>query len=208
MASRKKKAKPKRDHSVLKERGDPSIAERERNVWELRKAGVSFRAIARQLGLSSPGVAHKAYATVLREIQAESHDIARDLVTRDLARADDMISQVWAMTQYRPDIPAELPVPRRVELEIEAFQARRDAIHTVLRVMERTHRMMGIERQAALGVFLQSPQPEDAPGSDGEPASAAFFEQVMAGLREKGLGPIIDANSTPVYTPPEPDDKR
>jgi len=70
-----------------------AAVERQGRALELRKAGLGYAAIARQLGYAGPSGAHKAIMGALRAVTREP---ARELVDLELARLDDLLLGLWA----------------------------------------------------------------------------------------------------------------
>ena len=68
------------------------IAEKQGKALELRKAGQSYRAIAKELGYAGPGGAHKAVASGLRLTLQEPADDVRQL---EMQRLDRMLESYW-----------------------------------------------------------------------------------------------------------------
>jgi len=70
-----------------------SAAERQVQALALRKAGIGYAAIARQLGYAGPSGAYKAIMTALHALTREP---AEELRTLELARLDDLLAGLWA----------------------------------------------------------------------------------------------------------------
>ncbi len=70
-----------------------AAAERQARALELRKAGLGYAAIARQLGYAGPSGAYKAIMTAP---QALTREPAEELRTLELARLDDLLAGLWA----------------------------------------------------------------------------------------------------------------
>jgi hypothetical protein len=70
-----------------------AAAARQARALELRKAGIGYATIARQLGYAGPSGAYKAITTALRALTAEPAAELRDL---ELARLDDLLGGLWA----------------------------------------------------------------------------------------------------------------
>jgi hypothetical protein len=66
--------------------------ERAQRAVDMRRAGVSFDAIARALGYASSGHAHTAFMTYMREYPRESIDDARQV---ELDRLDQLQAAIW-----------------------------------------------------------------------------------------------------------------
>lgn len=94
--------------------------ERQVKALDLRKAGLSFPAIAEKLGYSGPGGAYKAVMTAIRRTQQEPADEVRRL---ELERLDIMLQKTWEWVENGE--------PR--------------AIDRVLRIMERRAKYLGLD---------------------------------------------------------------
>jgi hypothetical protein len=68
-------------------------AERQGQALALRKAGLGYAAIARQLGYAGASGAYKAIMTALRALTREP---AEELRALELARLDDLLAGLWA----------------------------------------------------------------------------------------------------------------
>ncbi|MEU8040910.1 hypothetical protein [Streptosporangium sp. NPDC049078] len=94
--------------------------QRERKVLELRRAGVTFDAIAEQLNYADRGAAHKAFKRALIRTLQEPAAELRDL---ELDRLDRLQVAMWAQAM-RGDV---------------------QAVDRVLRIMERRARLIGLD---------------------------------------------------------------
>lgn len=107
--------------------GEPKASERrieavdrQRQALELKKAGVDYRTIASRLGYGGPSGAHKAVMTALKALVQEPAEALRTL---ELSRIDTMLLGVWPRARSGDDA----------------------AIATVLRLMERRARLLGLD---------------------------------------------------------------
>jgi transcriptional regulator len=100
-------------------------AERKVKALELRKAGVSYRAIGDNLGVSKQA-AHAMVKGVLEELGSELAETGKQVLHLELARLDEMTFKIW------PDV-------RRGDHE---------AIKIALRICERRSRLLGLEEVA------------------------------------------------------------
>lgn len=121
---------------------------KQRQALELRKAGVGFEEIARQLGYAGPSGAYKAVQTALRNTIQQPADELRRL---EVARLDRLLLGIWGdasrgdvvkldrvlrIMQRRADLLG-LDAPKRVDATIEVRQeAERLARETGLSVEE------------------------------------------------------------------------
>jgi len=69
-----------------------AAAERQAEALVLRKSGLGFAAIARQLGYAGPSGAYQAIMTALRAV---THEPARELVELELLRLDELLLGLW-----------------------------------------------------------------------------------------------------------------
>lgn len=99
------------------------IAERRVQVLALRKAGMSYRAIATRVGASIDTVWSDVQAE-LSELNALTAEHAEDVLTLEMRRLDDLQVQVTNILQAGP-------TPR--------------AIDTAIRLMERRAKMLGVD---------------------------------------------------------------
>ena len=88
MANRKHKRSPKNGISKARVKA----AERHAEALELRKAGLTYKVIAEQLGYKAPVGAHKAVAAGLKATLQEPADAVRQL---ELSRLDRMLAAAW-----------------------------------------------------------------------------------------------------------------
>ena len=102
------------------------IAAQERRIQALayRKAGASYRAIADTLAVSL-AQAHDDVQAALAELAAEQRAEASDLRALEAARLDSLQAAVWQ----------------------QALHGNLKAIQTVLRIMERRARLVGLDMQ-------------------------------------------------------------
>ena len=120
--------------------------ERIARAFELRKAGLSYRRIADQLGYSHEAVRQDING-MLNTITTETADNARELVALELARLDDMTVALWP----------------------EARHGDRKAIDSVLRIMERRAKLLGFDANPITKSVTVSVTPEQiASMSDSE----------------------------------------
>jgi hypothetical protein len=104
-----------------------SAHDRRLEVLRLRKAGKDFREIAAEVGYAGPSGAYQAFETAMRETLREPADQVRAL---ELERLDAMLRAVW---------------PSALEGEVRS-------IDTVLRLMDRRARYLGLDAPARVDV--------------------------------------------------------
>jgi hypothetical protein len=97
--------------------------ENRRKAVELRRAGLSFRQIAKELGMSKSGC-YKAVQRALTDIQKELDDSATLLCAQESDRLDTLQVNVWS----------------------QALKGDVKAIDRVLRIMERRARLLGLDK--------------------------------------------------------------
>lgn len=134
------------------------IAERERAALELRTEGVTFEVIARFVGYSHRGSAHRA---VTRALAATVQEPADELRRLELERCDALQSAVW---------------PKALEGDAEAVRA-------CLRVMARrsqlleldspTRRVANVVTEDSIDVAIWELEAELAEHDDSDVAGAA-----------------------------------
>ena len=90
--------------------------DRQLKALELRKAGISYQAIADTLGYNSPQAAWKAVNAALKKTLQEPSDEVRKL---EMERLDAMLSAIWASVkqgQYKANEVALRLMERRAKL--------------------------------------------------------------------------------------------
>lgn len=102
--------------------GDRQVKAHDRQLkaLELRKAGVSYQAIADQLGFRSRGSAHNAVMAVLRKTLQEPADEVRQL---ELERLDALLMGMYP----------------------QARKGNQGAVDRCLRIMERRAKLLGLD---------------------------------------------------------------
>jgi hypothetical protein len=99
-----------------------AAAERRVNAFDLRKAGASYRAIGRALGVSE-AQAHRDVHLTLDELASRERESALQVREIELERLDEMLRALW-------------PAVRRGDTS---------SISTALRVAERRARLLGLD---------------------------------------------------------------
>ena len=135
--------------------------ERRRKAVELRRAGASFRQIAATLGMAKSS-AHKTVKVALAELKQEVDDQAKLLQVQEADRLDRLQFNLWT---------------RAVGGDVTAIQ-------TVLKIMERRARLLGLDQPQK--VAPTNPQ-GDAPYHDGA-MSDAELDARIAELEAKHRG--------------------
>jgi hypothetical protein len=104
-----------------KENLEIQTLKRDSRVYELRIQGLTFDAIANEVGFSGPSGAWQAYQRIRHEVIFESIDDARQL---ELMRLDELQVAVWDRA-----VNGELP-----------------AAHCVLKIMDRRAKLLGLDK--------------------------------------------------------------
>ena len=99
---------------------DPELVEKEIRVLELRRAGLTWQSISEQTGYAEATGAYAAYKRAIKRVMAEPVEEVR---TQELDRLDRMQVAVWN----------------------RALKGDDKAINTVLRLMERRARLLGLD---------------------------------------------------------------
>jgi predicted transcriptional regulator len=106
--------------------GKPKTAEERAELsakaFELRKAGVSYGKIARQLNVSAATV-HKYIQAQIQAYQEEAREAHKSIVTMELSRLDDMVLGVWS----------------------KARAGEYKAIDAMIKIMERRSKLLGLD---------------------------------------------------------------
>lgn len=98
----------------------PSVIEREAEVLKLRRGGLTFDLIAKELGFKHASGAHKAYVNACKRIIVSDVEEIRNV---EAERLDIAQSAIWSRV-LRGEIPA---------------------IQTLVRIMERRARLFGLD---------------------------------------------------------------
>jgi DNA-binding CsgD family transcriptional regulator len=106
-----------------------NAAERRVQAFELAKAGASYRAIGKRLGVSH-AQAQRDVVSVLEELNTRSRAHAVDYRRLHLARLEDLLLAVW-------------PAARQGDLASQA---------QALRILERESRLLGLDAPARVDV--------------------------------------------------------
>ena len=136
----------------------------------LRRGGASFQSIANQLGVSK-STAHKAVSTALAALREQNDELAKALQTLEADRLDVLQLGIWT----------------------DAARGDLAAIQTVLRIMERRARLLGLD--APTKVAPTSPQ-GDQPYQPGA-MSAEERRARIAELEAKRNGGRMAASALP-----------
>lgn len=111
----------------MKSENDPEIIDKERKVLELRRAGYTLDDIARTVGYASPSGAFYALRRALKRTLQQPADELREM---EADRLDRLQAAAWA----------------------KALQGDVRAIDTVLRIMDRRAKLMGLDAPGKMQV--------------------------------------------------------
>ena len=112
---------------MASENNDPEVVEKERKVLELRRAGYTFDDIARSVGYASPSGAFYALSRALTRTLQQPADELRKM---ESDRLDRLQMAVWA----------------------RALQGDPKAVDTVLKIMDRRSRLLGLDAPTKMQV--------------------------------------------------------
>jgi hypothetical protein len=105
----------------MKPKNDPNVIDKERRVLELRRAGVTYDQIAQEVGYSNASGAYHAFTRALkRTLNNAGSEELREL---EVDRLDRLQRFAWA----------------------QAAQGNLRAIETILRIMQRRARLLGLD---------------------------------------------------------------
>jgi hypothetical protein len=105
----------------MKPKYDQDTVEKERRVLELRRAGLTFDVIAQELGYSNASGAHHAYTRALKKTLVNAG--ADEMRETELDRLDRLQRFAW----------------------VQASQGNLRAIETILRIMGRRAKLLGLD---------------------------------------------------------------
>lgn len=158
------------------------VQERDHRAYEMRKAGMSFRQIARALQVSE-STAHAAVTRMYRKIGTKFAEDNVDTVRLELDRLDALMQNIWPMT-----------MPHRVESDdgdTITLPPNFDAIDRVLKIMDRRAKLLGLD-SATLNVNAGG-QNNGAPGLGAKEQQVAEItpeqeaRRLMALMQEAGV---------------------
>jgi hypothetical protein len=102
-------------------KNNPEVIDKERRVLEMRLAGITFDAIAKNVGYASPGSAYNAYKRALvRTLQEPAEEIRE----AEVARLDRLMAGVWTA----------------------ALRGEVRSVEAVLRIMDRRAKLLGLDQ--------------------------------------------------------------
>lgn len=127
------------------------LAERDARVFALRKTGLSAADIARRMDLSVAQVTG-AIDRQLKKLNREAYQAYPEVLRLELERLDQLQASFWPKTQMRR---TELEDGTEVVLEPDE-----KAAATVMAIMDRRHKLLGME--TAANVAVQEAQRIDA----------------------------------------------
>ena len=113
------------------------IAERDLKMFRMRQAGASHSEIAKRYEISV-SVVSKGISRVLERLNRDTALAYPEVLRMELERLDNLQSSVWPLTQFRRETIGD------EELVVEPDMK---AIQTVLGIMDRRARLLGMEVQ-------------------------------------------------------------
>ena len=113
------------------------IAERDLKMFRMRQAGASHSEIAKRYEVSV-SVVSKGISRVLERLNRDAALAYPEVLRMELERLDNLQSSVWPMTQFRRETIGDEEIV--VEPDMKAIQ-------TVLGIMDRRSRLLGMEVQ-------------------------------------------------------------
>jgi ribosomal protein S25 len=113
------------------------IAERDLKMFRMRQAGASHSEIAKRYEVSV-SVVSKGISRVLERLNRDTALAYPEVLRMELERLDNLQSSVWPLTQFRRETIGD------EELVVEPDMK---AIQTVLGIMDRRSRLLGMEVQ-------------------------------------------------------------
>lgn len=105
----------------MSDKYDPDVIEKERKVLELRRAGLTFDLIAQEVGYSNASGAHHAFTRALKRTLNNAG--SEEMRSTELDRLDRLQRFAWG----------------------SAAQGNMRAIETILRIMQRRARLLGLD---------------------------------------------------------------
>lgn len=126
-------------------------AERQTQALELRKAGISYDAIAGRLGFAGAQGAYEAVKSALQRTQQEPADEVRRL---EVERLDKLLTALWP----------------------EALKGNVQAVDRVLKIMERRASLLGLDAAKEVDIRLRVRELAEQEGLDPDEAVRAAEE--------------------------------
>ena len=121
------------------------VVERDARMFEMRKAGMNYRAIAAASNVSV-STAYSGVNRVMKQIGRQLVEDHGDVVRMELERLDTLQRQLWPMTR-----PHKIVTGDGEEIEIPPSL---DAIDRVLKIMDRRAKLMGLDQAAGLAITM------------------------------------------------------
>ena len=113
------------------------IAERDLKMFRMRQAGASHSEIAKRYDISV-SVVSKGISRILERLNRDAALAYPEVLRLELERLDNLQSSVWPLTQFRRETIGDEEIV--VEPDMKAIQ-------TVLGIMDRRARLLGMEVQ-------------------------------------------------------------
>lgn len=112
------------------------LAERDVQIFNMKRAGVSSAEIARRFGIST-GAVTASVRRQLERLNREAVGAYPELLRLELERLDALQQSLWPMTQHR-----RVTAPDGTEIPVEP-DAR--VVQTVLGIMDRRSKLLGLD---------------------------------------------------------------
>lgn len=130
------------------------IAEMTRQALELRKAGLTYDEIAKNVGFNSPQTAHAHVAKALRELPMDG---VMELRTLQIQRTHDLLKSVWRNAfnpkAMRPDDPSTVQSP---SMHLAYVRQAQSLIRDLREIMGLDQDLPSEELMAEGAVFVES----------------------------------------------------
>jgi DNA-binding CsgD family transcriptional regulator len=190
------------------------VADRDARVFEMRKAGISYRKIAAALDISE-STAHAAMQRVMKRVIDKQSEQYQEALQLELERLDHLLQNIWPMTMpqvIQDEDGREMRLPPSLE-----------AIDRALKISDRRAKLLGLDNvtvglktDGGSGIELGS-NPEIGQVTPKEEALRLLRVMSEAGVLDKSMmatvqsqfGDIVDAevveDSEPPALPPGED---
>lgn len=143
------------------------LAERDIQIFNMKRAGVSSAEIARRFGITTKAVG-TAVARQLQRLNREALSAYPELLRLELERLDALQQSLWPLTQHR-----RITAPDGTEIPVEP-DAR--AVQTVLGIMDRRAKLLGMDNiNINIGTDETTPVRAALSGAE-RPAEADAFD--------------------------------
>ncbi len=164
-------------------------AKRDTEVLDLRLAGLSPRAIAVKVGLTRAMV-RDILQRALDDAAADREDRAGHLLEVELSRLDRLHASLW--DRATDPAMATVDVPAENEAGMKAYDGQDKAVDRVLKIAERRHKLLGLEK---------APEP---PAAKGGPADGAAQRTIVEIHYPAGIAPLPPLDGPSPQPPASP----